>query len=315
MGRCQISIVPYRDRQTCEESKGDLGPGPWSIEALDGPGWSADPSASTDPQGATPWGNQAAQEALASSVSRNDEGNFASASQAIRAPDEGTFGGNVTLTFDDGPNVETTPIVLDVLKRHGIQATFFIHGERLDVDGAEELVARMRDEGHLVANHAERHQNFRSQPAAAGPSVSATHDRLDFYQGDDPRYFRFPGGNAAASSIGAVEEQGYAVTGWHVDSADWCYAEPAGGVGVCDPSTFGHVADEHRTSMADNVLAQTRQFDGGIILFHDDRAYTAEQLEEVIEALQQADFTFTNLDDPEVYPVLNGWAANLTPAE
>src|SRR5262245_3873923 len=49
----------------------------------------------------------------------------------VIVPDNSGFGKRVALTFDDGPNPLTTPTVLDILKEHGIKATFFINGSRV----------------------------------------------------------------------------------------------------------------------------------------------------------------------------------------
>ena len=57
----------------------------------------------------------------------------------------------VALTFDDGPDAEETPRVLDVLKRHGVRATFFVVGERIEAH--PELLLRMLSEGHTIGNH------------------------------------------------------------------------------------------------------------------------------------------------------------------
>jgi peptidoglycan/xylan/chitin deacetylase (PgdA/CDA1 family) len=57
----------------------------------------------------------------------------------------------VALTFDDGPDLATTPLILTELRRHGARATFFLIAER--VDGREHLVRQMVAEGHEVGNH------------------------------------------------------------------------------------------------------------------------------------------------------------------
>ncbi|MCB1163812.1 MAG: chitin deacetylase family protein [Candidatus Krumholzibacteriia bacterium] len=57
----------------------------------------------------------------------------------------------VALTLDDGPDAQVTPRVLDLLARYGVHATFFLIGDR--VPGNEALLARMRAEGHELANH------------------------------------------------------------------------------------------------------------------------------------------------------------------
>jgi peptidoglycan-N-acetylglucosamine deacetylase len=61
----------------------------------------------------------------------------------------------VALTFDDGPNGEVTPKVLDVLERHGAKATFFCLGEKLLKH--RELALDMRRRGHELANHSMTH--------------------------------------------------------------------------------------------------------------------------------------------------------------
>lgn len=57
----------------------------------------------------------------------------------------------VALTLDDGPDPATTPPLLDLLRRHGARATFFLIGER--VRGRERLVSEMAAAGHEVGNH------------------------------------------------------------------------------------------------------------------------------------------------------------------
>jgi len=57
----------------------------------------------------------------------------------------------VALTIDDGPHAAITPRVLDLLARHGAKATFFVLGR--NIPGNEEILARMRAEGHEIGNH------------------------------------------------------------------------------------------------------------------------------------------------------------------
>ena len=64
----------------------------------------------------------------------------------------------VALTFDDGPDAEETPRVLDVLKRHGVRATFFVVGERIEAH--PELLLRMLSEGHTIGNHTLNHADM-----------------------------------------------------------------------------------------------------------------------------------------------------------
>ena len=61
----------------------------------------------------------------------------------------------VGLTFDDGPNEDTTPRVLDILRDKGVKATFFLVGR--EAERLPDLVRRLSDEGHAIGNHTYSH--------------------------------------------------------------------------------------------------------------------------------------------------------------
>ena len=63
----------------------------------------------------------------------------------------------IYLTFDDGPDPDVTPQVLDLLRAHGAKATFFCIGKR--VEAHPEIYRRIIDEGHAVGNHTWSHPN------------------------------------------------------------------------------------------------------------------------------------------------------------
>ena len=64
---------------------------------------------------------------------------------------KGLEGKCVALTFDDGPNGDYTEKLLDGLKERNVRATFFLMGQ--NIEGNEEIVKRMKAEGHLIGNH------------------------------------------------------------------------------------------------------------------------------------------------------------------
>ena len=66
--------------------------------------------------------------------------------------------GVIALTFDDGPHPAFTPKLLDILKGHGSKATFFMVG-RVAQDHPE-LVRRVADDGHVIANHSWDHKSM-----------------------------------------------------------------------------------------------------------------------------------------------------------
>jgi peptidoglycan/xylan/chitin deacetylase (PgdA/CDA1 family) len=64
---------------------------------------------------------------------------------------------DLTLTFDNGPDPDVTPRVLDILRERGIKATFFVIGEKLGDGERRRLATRAHDEGHWIGNHTFTH--------------------------------------------------------------------------------------------------------------------------------------------------------------
>ena len=69
-----------------------------------------------------------------------------------------TDAATIYLTFDDGPNPDYTPQILDILQRYDARATFFVTGQA--ASWFPELLARITDEGHTLGNHAWNHENL-----------------------------------------------------------------------------------------------------------------------------------------------------------
>lgn len=63
----------------------------------------------------------------------------------------------VTLTFDNGPEPQATPVVLDCLARHGIQSTFFVLGQKVSTPTGLDLALRASRDGHWIGNHTWSH--------------------------------------------------------------------------------------------------------------------------------------------------------------
>ena len=95
----------------------------------------------------------------------------------------------LALTFDDGPSLECTGRLLDGLKKRGIHATFFLMGE--NIPGKEELVLRMKTEGHLIANHGYRHvQMTHEGEDAVAESVEKAQEMIEAITGEKPEFLR-----------------------------------------------------------------------------------------------------------------------------
>ena len=105
----------------------------------------------------------------------------------------------VTLSFDNGPDPDVTPRVLDALAARGLTAHFFVLGKHLADPARRRLVERARDEGHLIGNHSFSHATPLGEdprPDAVEREIAATESLLaDIVPG--PRRFR-PFGDGGA---------------------------------------------------------------------------------------------------------------------
>ncbi len=229
----------------------------------------------------------------------------------VTVPDQSGFNKRVAFTFDDGPNLSTTPALLEALRRHEVPATFFINqvrgGESSKLELLKEMVA---DPLFIVGNHTWSHPNMRQKEEerviAEIDQMTAVLDEVG--EIESPRFFRFPFGSSNCMTYGKVQERGYFVTGWHIDTADWCFN--AGEKGYCDPGTFAYVPDEYRRDIQGFSMQQIRRREGGVILFHDIHQFSVDQVEPLILKLKEEGYSFVNLDDEDTFPLLNGVEAS-----
>ncbi len=129
-------------------------------------------------------------------------------------------GRRVALTFDDGPDPQRTPAVLDLLARQGVRATFFVVGARAEAH--PELVRRMAAEGHVVGNHSYTH-SWRFPLRSLGRTVEElrrTGEVLHRITGLRPRLFRPPFGVTNPTIARAVRRLGLDPVGWSIRSLD-----------------------------------------------------------------------------------------------
>ncbi len=126
----------------------------------------------------------------------------------------------VALTFDDGPDPRLTPLVLDLLAREGVKATFFCAGE--SARRHPELVRRMHREGHLVANHSYDHDwrmNFWN-PRRVARSVLRGEAVLRRLTGQAPRFYRTPVGVKSPPQALVGWRLGLTFVGWQHSARD-----------------------------------------------------------------------------------------------
>ncbi|MCS6857203.1 MAG: polysaccharide deacetylase family protein [Sandaracinaceae bacterium] len=218
-------------------------------------------------------------------------------------PDRPPFRKAVALTFDDGPRPGPTSTILQILRRHQVPATFFINGVRLRSPEAERIAREIaQDPLFILANHTWSHPDMSRIPATRVATEIDDTTAVMQQVGETLRYFRFPFGSSTCSTARAVRERQYTIVGWHIDSADWCYAA---GNGVCPRNRFRFVDDDVRDNMVEYVLRQVRARGGGILLFHDIHPHTAANIERLIMALKNEGYRFVAINDPSVFPMLN----------
>ncbi|MGW0880182.1 polysaccharide deacetylase family protein [Streptomyces sp. NPDC002671] len=129
-------------------------------------------------------------------------------------------GRQMMLTFDDGPNPDYTPHILNTLAKYDVRAMFFVCGECV-VDN-KKLVARMAEEGHVVGNHTWTHPLLTTlNRRQIRSEMARTSDAIEDAYGERPQWFRAPYGawNRAAFQLGA--EMGMEPMAWTIDSTDW----------------------------------------------------------------------------------------------
>ena len=153
----------------------------------------------------------------------------------------------VALTFDDGPDPESTGHVLDVLAAHRVRATFFVLGAMLRRNRA--LGRRLVDDGHEVAVHGWTHDNLLLRgPARTVRDLTRAYDLVTDVTGRAPRFLRPPYGVLTAAALAAARRLRLRPVLWSCWGRDW---------------TATATAD----TVARNVLSGLEG--GGTILLHD----------------------------------------------
>lgn len=197
--------------------------------------------------------------------------------------------GVIYLTFDDGPSANTTPRILDILKKQNIKATFFI----INYSSANEyLVKRIVDEGHTIAIHGYSH-NYRDiykSEQAYIENLDKLQKRIKETTGVTTNITRFPGGSSNTVSnfnkgimtrlTKLVEAKGYKYIDWNIESGD------SGGA-------------KNRDDVYNNVIKYLSKKKSNVVLMHDfsSNNKTVEALNDIINFGKSNGYTFERIDD------------------
>lgn len=132
---------------------------------------------------------------------------------------------DVALTFDDGPDPEVTPRLLDLLARRRAPATFFLLSEK--ANRRPDLVRRIAADGHEVALHFDRHDKIPDlPPAVVRRRMKTARASLEAIAGP-VRLFRPPFGSQNVASYLMARSVGLQVVGWTASAQDWEEQTPA----------------------------------------------------------------------------------------
>lgn len=179
----------------------------------------------------------------------------------------------VSLTFDDGPHPENTPRILDVLKRHGAVATFFVVGERARKH--PELVRRIVSGGHDIGGHSYFHRDPASTSARElCDEARKTDEVLRQIVGSSSKLFRPPFGKLSAEKLLRLWLDGRNVALWNRDPKDFAMSD----------------ADQLCDWLEANPLRG-----GDVVLLHDKAGATVEALEEGIRIVRRTGMQFCRI--------------------
>lgn len=184
------------------------------------------------------------------------------------------FDDGVALTFDDGPDSEWTPRILDILKAHQVKATFFMIGANMEQH--PKIVERVLTEGHMIGVHTYSHPNIAEVSAErASVELNATQRLIESITGHSTILFR-PPYNADTNPhdpeelvpIRLAQDMGYLTVTEDIDPEDW---------------------DQPGVNTMVERVQRARQNGGDIVLLHDaggDRHQTVAALPAIITYLQ-----------------------------
>ncbi len=184
----------------------------------------------------------------------------------------------IYLTFDNGYEQGYTADVLNILKKYGVNATFFVTGHYAKSE--PNLLKRMVDEGHIIGNHSYHHPDFTRMTK---DEMKKELDSLESVVAEHTSqkktiYLRPPRGTFSEQTIKWAEELGYVHVFWSLAFKDW------------------EVKHQKGADYAfDQITSQIHP--GAIILLHTVSEDNAGALEKVILHLKDEGYEFGNLDD------------------
>ena len=196
-------------------------------------------------------------------------GETGAAPEAVLPPDDEMK--LIAITFDDGPRRSTTTRLLDGLAERGVQATFFLIGEQ--VEGNEDVLKRMDDEGHQIGIHTYDHVKLTGlNKTDFDAQVDRTRSILKGVLGHNDFLLRPPYG---MTDNGVKTWAGCPIILWSIDPEDW--------------------KDQNAPREVRQIVSEAK--DGDIILMHDIFSASVDAALQVIDQLHARGFLFCTIDE------------------
>lgn len=177
------------------------------------------------------------------------------------------------LSFDDGPDLRGTPLILEELDRRGLKAIFFVSGWRLIGQRPEDiarrdLVRKLAAHGHLVANHTMNHHDLCASPEEQASEIDTNTELIAATTGVRPLLFRSPYGAFCRSLEAALAVRELPDIGWNIDPQDW--------------------KNDDEEAVFSYLTGKLSQLKGrGIMLLHDTHEASVEALPRVLDWLSR----------------------------
>jgi peptidoglycan/xylan/chitin deacetylase (PgdA/CDA1 family) len=207
----------------------------------------------------------------------------------------------ITLTFDNGPEPEATPLVLDVLRRRRLHATFFVIGRKLADPACRKLAEQAHAEGHWIGNHTWSHGGplgLRTDAGHAEAEIGRTETLLGTLAHPDKLFRPVGGGGALGPHLLSTEARDRLAAGqhtlvtWSAVPGDW--RDPDG----WPPRALAE------------CLAQPRP----VLVLHDLPGGAMRHLDATLGRLSDAGAAFVQEFPPSCLPMRGGRATPALPA-
>ena len=181
----------------------------------------------------------------------------------------------ITLTFDDGPNAEITPKILEVLSKENIKATFFVIGK--NAEQYPELLKEIHQQGHTVANHSYCHSNALGffSSAKLKEDFEKCNQLIQKIIGKVPLFFRPPFGVTNPRYANVLGRLKLISIGWTVRSMDTMATS--------------------KEFLLEKITSSITE--GSIILLHDTKQITLETLPLLIEHCKNKNIKIVSLPE------------------